>query len=205
MGLPLPKHRFTLDDYLAWEQGQPLRHEYVAGEVFAMSGGSKRHNRIAGNLYLAICRQLDGRPCDTFINDVKLRVARTDACYYPDLMVHCRAEDAARDDEALIVEDPVLIVEVLSPTTEATDRREKARAFRQIDALREYVFVAQDWQWVEVFRRADDIGWLHIVHGAGESVELASIGLSLPVAEIYAGTDTPAQASAATDEGEARR
>lgn len=182
------KLHYSEAEYLAFEDAAPFRHEFVGGEVYAMSGGSQRHNKIAGNAYISVTLGLRGRPCQTFINDVKLRIASLGDYYYPDLMVACGHQAA---NESQVVEDPVLVMEVLSPTTEAIDRREKLHAYRRVPSLQEYVLVAQDRQQVEVYRRQGDIGWLYVTFEPGDTVEFTSVGLSFPIAELYAGTDIP--------------
>lgn len=184
----------TPEAYLAMEARSPVRHEYLAGQVFAMTGVTRRHNTIALNIAIALRQHLAGKPCDTFLGEVKLGIGRVQAYYYPDIMVTCRPSDATRDDTARVVEDAVLVLEILSPSTEGIDRREKARNYRMLDGLKEYVLVSQDRQWVEVYRREGDIGWLHVDYEPGDTLEFASVGLALPMAALYAGTDTPVTA-----------
>ena len=114
-------------DYLAREEESRIRHEYVNGEMYAMSGGSQRHNRIAINAVSALLAGLRGKPCQVFMNDVKLHIARDNAYYYPDVVVVC-GESYRMADDAQSVTDPLLVVEVLSPSTESIDRREKLAA-----------------------------------------------------------------------------
>ncbi len=175
-------------EYLAFEEKAPFRHEYVGGEAYLMAGGSQRHNRIAGNAYIALPQALKGKPCQVFINDVKLHVARDNAYYYPDVMVAC-SDKASAANESQVVSDPVLVIEVLSPSTEATDRREKLHAYRHLPSLREYTLVSQENQQVETYRRQGDLGWLYITYEPGDMLELASVGVTLPIADLYAGTD----------------
>ncbi|MDP2831755.1 MAG: Uma2 family endonuclease [Pseudomonadota bacterium] len=175
-------------EYLAFEETAPFRHEYVGGEAYAMSGGTLRHNRVAGNAYISLSLALKGRPCQVFMNDVKLHVARDSAYYYPDVMATC-SEQASAANESQVVSNPLLVVEVLSPSTEATDRREKLHAYRRLPSLQEYVLVSQDTQQVEIYRCQGDIGWLYITYEPGDVVEFASVGVALPIAELYAGTD----------------
>lgn len=181
----------TPEAYLAMEARSPVRHEYIAGQIYAMTGVTRRHNTIAGNLYIALRQHLAGKPCDTFLGEVKLAIERVQAYYYPDIMVTCRPEETPRDDTARVVGDAVLVVEILSPSTEGIDRREKSRNYRMLDGLKEYVLVSQDRQRVEVYRREGDIGWLHVDYEPGDTLEFASVGLSLPMTALYAGTDTP--------------
>jgi Uma2 family endonuclease len=175
---------FSIEDYLASEADGRLRHEYFAGEIFAMTGASVEHNIIAGNLFNLVSNHLRGGPCRAFMSDVKVRLksGMDHIFYYPDVMVACGREGI----EKYYISRPTLIVEVLSPTTEAIDRREKALHYRQIPTLEEYVLVAQESCEVTIYRRADS--WQHTLWSSLQGVaEFKSIGLSLPLSEIYAG------------------
>lgn len=174
----------TFEEYLEFEEQSRIRHEYIAGEIFAMTGVTKRHNRIAGRIYGAFASHLAGGPCDAYISDVKVRlqVNRDTHVYYPDVMVVCDRDP----NEDLYVANPKLIVEVLSASTAGVDRHEKRVAYREITTLKEYVIVAQKGVEVTVFRR--DENWMPVVLDALEAaVELPSIGLTLPLAQIYDG------------------
>jgi Uma2 family endonuclease len=175
-------------EYLAFEEASQIRHEFVAGEVFARDGVSQRHNRIAGNLAIKLIEALRNKPSQVFMSDVKLNVAKDCAFYYPDVMVTC-AEHTTAANESQVVTDPVLVIEVLSPGTETIDRREKLHAYRHLPALQEYVLISQDMQQVEVYRRQGDVGWLYITHEPGDTVEFASVGVTLPINELYTGTN----------------
>ncbi len=176
--------RLSVEEYLEFEAASESRHEYVAGEVFAMSGASLRHNRIATNLFSAISSHLRGGPCEAFVSDVKvrLRINHDDIFYYPDVMVVCGRQNM----EEHYASDPRLIVEVLAPSTEMIDRREKALNYRQLPSLEEYVLVAQRAPEVTIYRRGAD--WEPQVITAPEAVaRLHSIELPLPLAQIYDG------------------
>lgn len=175
------------DEYLRLEAQSPVRHEYVDGEMFAMTGGTLRHNTIALNLASVLKSHLRGTPCRAFVNDVQVRVQKANAYYYPDLLVACGREQQALDMNAVTVHDPVLVIEVLSTSTEATDRREKLLAYRTLPSLIEYVLVSQDQARVEVHRRFGDIGWQKIEYAAGEAVELTAVGLKIGMDSIYEG------------------
>jgi Uma2 family endonuclease len=174
--------------YLEWEARQPTKHEYVAGEIFAMVGVTQRHNRISLNVAMVLIQALRGRPCQVFSTEVKLRVAKASAYYYPDLMVVCGNELPIAGNQNA-AEDPILIVEVLSPSTEAIDRREKLAAYRGLTSVQEYALVSQDRQQIEIYRRQGDIGWLYVSFEPGDEVEFASVGLRAPIAAFYEGTD----------------
>ncbi len=186
------KHSFSEAEYLAFEEASPIRHEYVGGEAYAMSGGTLRHNRIAANALFTLMSNLKGKPCQVFMSDVKLHVARDSAYYYPDVMVTC-SEQASAANESQVVNDPLLVIEVISPSTEGTDRREKLAAYRHLPSLQEYALISQDTQQVEVYRRQGEFGqlsnWLYITYEPGDVVEFAAVGVTLPLADLYTGTD----------------
>lgn len=182
------QHSFSEAEYLAFEEASPIRHEYVGGEAYAMSGGTLRHNRIALNTASLLLARLMGKPCQVFMSDVKLHVARDSAYYYPDVMVTC-AEQASAANESHVVNDPVLVIEVISPSTEGTDRREKLAAYRHLPSLQEYALISQDTQQVEVYRRQGDINWLYITYEPGDTVEFAGVRVALLLADLYTGTD----------------
>jgi Uma2 family endonuclease len=171
-----------LEDYLAGELGSEIRHEYLGGAVYAMAGASTEHNTIAGNLFAALRAHLRGRPCQVFIADVKVRlqIAGKDVFYYPDVMVTCDA----RDTERFFKRFPQVLVEVLSPETERTDRREKFLSYTQIDTLQEYLLVAQDKPEVTVFRRSRN--WQsEVVQLAADPIRLTSLDFALPLGAVY--------------------
>jgi Uma2 family endonuclease len=172
-------------DYLALEARSPVRHEYVAGEIFAMTGACVRHNVIALNLATALRTHLRGTPCRALMEGVKLRLRKERSYFYPDVMVTCESRLLELDAEQQAVEEPILVAEILSPATEGIDRREKLRAYRTLPSLREYVLVSQDSCRVEIHRRRGEVGWTIITCEAGDTVELASVELALPIAEIY--------------------
>jgi Uma2 family endonuclease len=175
------------EEYLRLEAQSPIKHEYVNGEMFAMTGGTLRHNTIALNIAAALRSHLRDTPCRAFINDVRVRVEKAHSYYYPDLLVSCARGAQAMDLSAVTVEDPVLGIEVLSPATEATDRREKLLAYRTLSSLSEYVLISQDDARIEIHRRRGDIGWEKIEYSGPETVELASVGLQIGMREIYEG------------------
>ncbi len=172
-------------DYLALEVRSPVRHEYIAGEIFAMTGASVRDNMIAGNLFTALRVHLRGTPCRALMEGVKLKLSKERSYFYPDVMVTCEPRLLELDAEQQVVEDPILVVEVLSPTTEGIDRRERLRAYRTLPGLREYVLVSQDACLVEIHRRRGEVGWTIVTCEPGDTVELASVELALPIEDIY--------------------
>lgn len=168
----------SIEDYLAGELKSEVRHEYIDGQIFAMVGASKRHNLIACCL-LARIREHLKPPCHVYFADVKVQVGSI--FYYPDLVVSCAAESESPYYE----KEPSLIVEVLSPSTESKDRFEKRLVFQRLDSLQEYMLVSQDKEQIEIYRREQD-GWVIASYQQGDTVSLDSIGLKLPIQDIYA-------------------
>ncbi|MBI2948485.1 MAG: Uma2 family endonuclease [Verrucomicrobia bacterium] len=174
----------SVEEYLAGELESEMRHEYLGGTVYAMAGASRDHNTVAGNLFSALRSHLHGKPCRTFISDIKvrLRIGGDDIMYYPDVMVTCDP----RDTDRYFSRFPKVLIEVLSPETERTDRREKFLSYTQIETLEEYVLVAQDKMEVTVFRRANK--WQpEIANKPDLQLRLPSLDFALPLSAVYEG------------------
>ncbi|MDP2795166.1 MAG: Uma2 family endonuclease [Sulfurisoma sp.] len=184
MNLPQRKPEFGPDDYLAWENAHEERHEYIDGEVFDMVGVSVPHNLINGNIYMALRNHLRGNACQVFAIDLKLRVEEANCFFYPDLFVSC-ATPGEKPDSEYFRRHAKLVVEVLSESTAGYDRGRKFAYYRQLPSLKEYVLVDQERQSVELFRRDATDHWVLHPFGPDETVEFASVGLSLPIAAIY--------------------
>jgi Uma2 family endonuclease len=180
--MSLPKERFSLSvaDYLAGERDGAVRHEYVDGQAYAMAGASARHNRIAGNIFARLNDHLDGEECEPFISDMKIRVA-PDLFYYPDVVVTC---DPPGGDPYYRTE-PRLVVEVLSPTTERTDRHEKLAAYKNCPSVQEYTLVSQDGLMVELHRRSGGEWQTELLTEAEERCAFESVGLTMSLSDIY--------------------
>lgn len=178
----LQLQRMSPQEYLEWELTQEIRYEYIDGEVFAMTGGTKPHNRIALNLATALDSHLAERGCEVYISDVKVQVSQAGPYHYPDIVVTCDSRDR---ESNLFVEHPCLIVEVLSPSTEANDRGGKFAQYRRLDTLQEYVLVQSEQIGVECFRRNEQGLWVLYPYEAEDTLTLESVGLSLPVAALY--------------------
>ncbi|HLD13893.1 MAG TPA: Uma2 family endonuclease [Burkholderiales bacterium] len=168
----------TVEEYLEGEKGSDVRHEYVAGAIYAMAGASGLHNLLTLAFAAGLRQHLRGSPCRVFMSDMKVRV--NDAFYYPDLVVVCGAIDAG----AYYQSAPVLLVEILSESTEARDRLEKRLAYQKIESLKEYVLVAQDKMRVEVYRRVED-GWQIETYSYGDRVRFASINYEVAIEQLY--------------------
>ena len=185
MGAPQPIRTLSVDQYLAVERDADVRHEYVEGELFAMAGASRAHNLLTLNVAAALLAHLRGGPCRVMSSDMKVRVEALDRFYYPDVVVACNPVSEEPDEH--VETHPVLLVEVLSDTTEAIDRREKRFAYQTLPSLREYLLVEQTHRSLELYRR-DGPSWTRMTYGADERVALASIGLETAVADLYLGT-----------------
>ena len=183
VGFALKQQRMTAAEFLVWDAGQTLKHEFVAGEVFAMAGGEDRNSTVALNIAIALRQHLRGSPCRVYGSDVKLSVEAADCYFYPDLMVTCSATDAA---DRLIKREPVLVVEVLSPSTAAYDRGDKFAAYRQLPALQEYLLVDVDGQRCDLFRKGADGLWVLYPTAGAEPVQLASVALTIAADVLWA-------------------
>ena len=185
MGMAQPVPRFDTASYLAWEAEQFERHEFVDGEVYAMAGAGDEHNRIGGNLYVAVRSALRGTPCRTFMTGMKLYAATAGAFFYPDLFVTCDPRDFAVEAN-LMKRHPKLIVETLSGSTGAYDRGRKFELYRSIEGLAEVMFVQTERRQVDLFRRnpADGLWVLHPASGS-EVLRLDSLDLELPLDVVY--------------------
>lgn len=194
MGLPQPRPCFTVDQYLAFERTSEERHVYLDGEICAMAGESNEHGDISANVVIALGSQLKGKPCRARTKDTKVRSGPmrvsgqgTRGLFsYPDIVVICgepEYPDAHRD----VVLNPAVIVEVLSPSTEAFDRGEKFTRYQTYNpTLTDYLLVSQDRPQVEHFSRQADGRWLYrLITGLAASVEIASIGCTLRLVDVY--------------------
>lgn len=181
MGLPKFKTKISVEDYLASEKLSSIKHEYFNGEVYAMAGSSDNHNFIAGEIYSALLIHLRDSPCQPFIGDIKVR-ARQDVYYYPDVLVSCEQNP----ENPHFRNNPILIIEVVSKSTERIDRREKVFAYQQIPSLQEYVVVDQYRMEVQVHRRQENGGWItYFFNERDDIVEFTSVDLTIPLPEIY--------------------
>ena len=177
-----PHAIFDAEAYLEWEREQTMRHEYVAGEVFAMSGATDAHVTVVGNLFALLRTHVRGSPCRVYMADMKLRVDTADAFFYPDVFVTCSESDRHLP---LFKQEPVLIVEALSDSTAAYDRGHKFAMYRQLPSLLEYVLIDPTSMSIDVFRREDNGHFMLYPFGANDTLTLSSIAFTTPIAAVY--------------------
>lgn len=178
----------SVEEYLASEERSRIRHEYVDGRLFAMTGSTLKHNLLSGNLFALLHARVKGEPCRVFAHAVKVRVEATNSFYYPDVMVSC----AKLSQSAVFTNQPILLVEVLSPSTSAIDRREKLIAYKQIPSLQEYLIVHQRKRCVEIYRRDEANGWSICELATGTVFEIRSIPggpIQVSMDELYGDVD----------------
>jgi Uma2 family endonuclease len=185
MNEPAGKLSATFAEYLAQEPSSEIKHGLVNGEIFAMGGNTPEHARLSSRIAGALLAQLRGRPCEAFSSDLRVRVLATGLVTYPDVSVVCGRFERDPEDANTLV-NPVVLVEVLSDSSEAYDRGEKFAHYRRIPSLRDYVLVSQRRPHIEVFRRNEDGSWTLFEAEASGSVKLASIGCELSVDDVYA-------------------
>jgi len=186
MGAALERSHVSESEYLAAEERAATRSEYIAGDVFAMAGGSERHNRISGNIFFHLRAASRGHRCRAFMADMKLRVAAQRAFYYPDAMLVC--DDT--DDHPQYKERPCFIAEVLSPGTANIDAREKWLHYRDLPSLRYYLMVDAERVGARLLSRADEGRWLEQQLDAGEVVriECGGLAIGLSLEDLYEDT-----------------
>lgn len=173
--------------YIEAEQRGDVRHEYLGGRVYAMAGASERHNIVAGNIFGELRSQLKGKGCRAFINDMKVRTEAKGQTffYYPDVMVACR-----KDEPSIYYKtEPKVIFEVISPSTDRTDRREKYVAYTGIPSVMTYVIVEQNTMRLEIYRRHDDRWDVELLQQPEDVLHLPEIECQLALSDIYEGTE----------------
>ena len=184
-----PRTFLTPEQYLAIERAAEYKSEYYAGEMFAMSGAREAHNLIQGNLYVELRRQLRQRACRFYTSDMRVRVNASGLCTYPDATALC-GEPQFLDDVRDTLLNPDLIVEVLSPSTEAYDRGRKFEHYRTIESLREYLLISTERVSAELFVRQADGRWLLSAATNREDVlDLQSVGCGIALADLYEDVD----------------
>jgi Uma2 family endonuclease len=182
--------RYSFGEYLAHERVSNTRHEFLDGQIFAMAGGSPEHSALIAAFATHLANAVRGGRCRVHMSDLRVRVIATGLTTYPDVAVICGPWQRDPADEHTIV-NPTLLLEVLSPSTEAYDRGEKLEHYKQIDSLRAAVLVAPDRQEVELWTRAADRPWVRAVLGPGAVVELAAIGARIELDAAFADAREP--------------
>jgi len=174
----------TVLEYLEWESKQEIRHEYLDGEIIAMTGGTIAHTKIYLNFYRALYAPLQLKGCEVYTADVKVKNAQDSRYFYPDLVVTCDAQDLQAYN---LIQNPKLIIEVLSPSTREYDRGDKFKYYRAFPSLQEYVLVDSESIFVEVYQRTEGKFWLYSDYIQGDTINLNSIDFSCTVEALYEG------------------
>lgn len=184
MSAVVAERTYSPEDYLSLERIAEFKSEFVDGRLYAMTGASREHNLIAFNIGRELGMQLKDRPCEAYIGDMRVKSVEARSYRYPDLAVVCGAPEF--EDEAFdTLLNPTLLAEILSTSTEASDRGAKFAEYRCIPSLREFLLVAQDRPRIERFVRYGD-GWLlTVAEGPDAAVELDAIGCTLDLREVY--------------------
>ncbi|NOV28227.1 Uma2 family endonuclease [Methylomonas sp. ZR1] len=177
MALKPAQHYISEAEYLAGEMISDIKHELIDGEVYAMAGASRNHQRLAGNVFTTFAQHLRGTPCETFMADIKVKAEHN--FFYPDVMVVCADENG----DEYYTEKPTIIVEVLSKATRRMDKSTKLAAYKALPSLQEYVLIEQDFVDVEILRRSTH--WLSEHYFLGDSLTLESIDLTVTVSDLY--------------------
>lgn len=172
-------------EYLALERQAEYKSEYLNGDIFAMTGASRHHNLIAGNIFAKFRQRLEGRPCETYMSDMRVKVTATGLYTYPDVVVVC-GEPQFEDNFVDTLLNPTVLVEVLSTSTERYDRIAKSSYYRTLDSLAEHLLVAQDRYRIEQYVKQPDNQWsLFDYRSLDDTVELKSISCSLALGDVY--------------------
>jgi Uma2 family endonuclease len=187
VNMHMPVHKLTLDEYLAWENQQPDRNEFYRGEVFAMVGARRVHGRVVTNLIRRLSDRLDGSACQVFNEGMKVQIG-DDTVLYPDIFVTCDKADLCTD---MIFKSPTLVIEVLSPSTQAYDRSAKFALYRRISSLLEYILIDPETRRVEAFRRDDQGRWVLADMSDDDEMVATSIDCRVTLADVFDGVDPP--------------
>lgn len=183
--------RLTPEQYLFVERQSDTKSEYFDGEIFAMAGASREHNQISTNLVRVLGNQLLDKPCSVYSSDMKVRIEKARKYTYPDLVIACQTE-RFEDEHRDVLLNPVVILEILSDSTEAYDRGRKFLHYQLLDSLNDYLLVSQDVSLIERFTRREDGTWFYAeFHGLDAVVEIESIGCGLRLGDVYHKVDLP--------------
>ena len=174
--------KLTPEEYFVWEEKQLLRHEYLNGEVYAMSGRTQNHGRIASNIIFIVKGHLRGGGCQVGNSNCRVNILETNDYVYPDVSVTCDERDRTASQA---IQYPCLIVEVLSPSTASYDRGDKFRLYRRNPRLQDYVLVDAEKIAIDLYRKNDRGNWEIFNYQSGDNIELRSINLSFPIESVY--------------------
>lgn len=180
-----PKHNYSIEEYLAIERTGPLKHEFYRGEIFALAGSSEAHNLILTNILMSLGMQLRKRPCKVYPSDMRLKISKTGLYTYPDISIVCEPPqfDDSKQDTLL---NPIIVIEILSPSTERYDRGKKFQNYRTITTLQEYVLVSQDDYHIERYTNHHQGNWLLTTYdGRDTTVPLKTINCTLLLDDVY--------------------
>lgn len=181
MGLAKLRTKISVEEYLEGEKISPVKHEFIEGEVYAMAGTSDNHNRIVVALITLLSNHLRDSRCEPFAGDIKVRATKN-VVYYPDILVSCEENPP----DPYFRNEPVLIIEITSKTTESIDRREKLLFYQQMPSVQEYAVVNQFKMDVQVHRRQLNGGWItYFFNESKDVVELSSVEMNIPLPDIY--------------------
>ena len=190
------KHRYTLEEYLALERESEVKYEYWDGEIFAMSGGTLPHDQVMGNSYDLLRRELRVRDCQVLTNNMQIMVPAAPPYRYADVSVVCGRIDVERFNGSDLLVNPFLILEVLSPSTEAYDRGDKFTYYKSIPSFREYLLIAQHRPHVTHYVKPENGKWdYEEVNDLDGSIHLPSIDCTLSLRELYRGVEFPADST----------
>lgn len=177
------RHDYTYAEYVDLEERSPVRHEYLDGEIYAMAGGTPDHAALAASILRILGSKLPAG-CRAFTSDLRLRIDATGLSTYPDAAVVC-GKTARSSLDPIAVTNPVLVVEVTSPSTESYDRGEKLRHYKTLPSVREIIVISHRAPEVTLHRRRDDAEWQTFEAGVHEGMELQSVGLAFEVDDLY--------------------
>lgn len=185
MGAALALARITPEEYLHFERQSEIKHEYFDGEIFAMAGASRRHCKISANIMRVIGNQLHKTNCNVYANDFRVKIKETGLYTYPDIIVTC-GKEILEDQVKDTLLNPLILIEILSPSTEKYDRGKKFVHYRQIESLQNYVLISQEEPRIEVFQRQPNDQWLFSEKsGLENSIEIPAINYLLSLLEVY--------------------
>jgi len=179
------RRKYSVKDYLDIEDASDYKHEYFQGEIFAMSGAKLPHIFVEANIFKALSIGLDEKPCQPFVNDMRIYVEELETFFYPDISVVC-GEPVTSNDDQQNVTNPTLIIEILSPSTKSYDQKEKFESYKHIASLREFILVEPASVNIEAYRIDQQGHWNRQSYSdLNESLQLESIDIALPLKDIY--------------------